>query len=464
MKSNDALISAWKETLVRAQDSTAIFDTKGAPLRTFREIEAQARAFESKVDIFEAGSVIAIQIGNHEDWPSIFIACLRKKLVVLPLEQSISPQQRDAALEICCASGIVEAAEKIRKIERSSPPSWGENPPALLKLTSGTTAAPRGIRFRSEQLLADCNQICDTMGISDADLNFGVIPISHSYGFSNLLTPLIARGVPVVLSQDRTPRAVLVDLAHTNATVFPGMPVFYQAFCDMGEIPALPKLRLCISAGAPLSAAVARKFHEKFKRPIHSFYGSSECGGICYDRDGTIFEDGFVGAPMEDVDLAPLSGLDPAATASQVRVRSAAVGDSYFPQPDEEKLGGGTFLPDDLLARHRSGFKIVGRVSDVINVAGKKVNPAEVEAHLLRFAGVREAIVFGYPSVLRNEEVAACVVADVDLTEAKLLEFCRAELSSWQVPKRIFLLDEIPANERGKTSRRELAKRFAVRE
>jgi acyl-CoA synthetase (AMP-forming)/AMP-acid ligase II len=332
-----------------------------------------------------------------------------------------------------------------------------------LKLTSGTTAAPRAIRFRSEQLLADCDQICRTMGISDADLNFGVIPVSHSYGFSNLLMPLLARGVPMVLSRERLPRAVLIDLARTNATVFPGMPVFYQAFCDMTKIPALPKLRLCISAGAPLSGAVARKFHEKFKQPIHSFYGSSECGGICYDRDGTTFEDGFVGSAMEDVDLAPLSGIDPAAAASQVRVRSAAVGDGYFPDPDEDKLGGGVFVPDDLLARHGGGFKIVGRISDVINVAGKKVNPAEVEAHLLRFAGVRKAIVFGRASNLRNEEVAACVVADVDLSEATLLEFCRAELSPWQVPKRVFLVDEIPVNERGKTSRRELAVRFGAR-
>ena len=458
MKSNDALISAWKETLVRAQDSTAIFDTKGAPLRTFREIEAQARAFESKVDIFEAGSVIAIQIGNHEDWPSIFIACLRKKLVVLPLEQSISPQQRDAALEICCASGIVEAAEKIRKIERSSPPSWGENPPALLKLTSGTTAAPRGIRFRSEQLLADCNQICDTMGISDADLNFGVIPISHSYGFSNLLTPLIARGVPVVLSQDRTPRAVLVDLARTKATVFPGMPVFHQAFCEMENVPALLKLRLCISAGAPLPISVAQKFREKFKIPIHSFYGASECGGICYDREAANDIEGFVGGAMNDVDLAM---VDPTSESSQVRVRSAAVGDGYFPEPDDEKLGRGSFIPDDLLTRHDSGFKIVGRVSDVINVAGKKVNPAEVEAHLLRFAGVRQAVAFGRESALRNEEVAVCVVGDADLRESDLLEFCRNALSAWQVPKRIFVVDAIPVNERGKINRRELAKRFA---
>ena len=468
MKSADPLLKAWGKTLAGKGDGAALLAASGEVSRTFNDIERQARELAGKVDIFKPGNVVAIQIGNHADWPSILLACLRKGLIVLPLEQSISERERDTALEICRAKGVITLGDEVVKIMRlrtaASTPDWGDNAPTLLKLTSGTTAAPRAVRFRSEQLLADCDQICRTMGISDADLNFGVIPVSHSYGLSNLLTPLIARGVPMVLSRDRLPRAVLVDLAHTNATVFPGMPVFYQAFCDMDEIPALPKLRLCISAGAPLSAAVARKFNEKFKRPIHSFYGSSECGGICYDRGGTIFEDGFVGAPMEDVDLAPLSGVDPAAAASQVRVRSAAVADSYFPEPDEKKLGNGGFVPDDLLARHSSGFKIVGRVSDVINVAGKKVNPAEVEAHLLRFAGVREAIVFGYPSALRNEEVAACVVADVDLTETKLLEFCRAELSSWQVPKRIFLLDEMPVNERGKTSRRDLAKRFSVRE
>jgi len=264
----------------------------------------------------------------------------------------------------------------------------------------------------------------------------------------------------MVLSRDRLPRAVLADLARTNATVFPGMPVFYQAFCDMENVPALPKLRLCISAGAPLSASLGRKFYEKFEQPIHSFYGSSECGGICYDRDGKIFEDGFVGSPMEDVDLVM---VDPNAEPSQVRVRSAAVGEGYFPEPDEQRLGGGIFVPDDLLARHGTGFKVAGRISDVINVAGKKVNPAQVEEQLLRFAGVREAIAFGRKSPQRNEEVAACVVASAAISETELLEFCRARLSGWQVPKRIFIIDAIPVNERGKISRRELAARYAAK-
>jgi acyl-CoA synthetase (AMP-forming)/AMP-acid ligase II len=85
-----------------------------------------------------------------------------------------------------------------------------------------------------------------------------------------------------------------------------------------------------------------------------------------------------------------------------------------------------------------------------------------VEAQLARFPGVRQAIVFGRKSTRRNEEIVACVVANSDVRETELLEFCRKHLSGWQAPKRIFLLDEIPVNERGKISRRELATRFSL--
>ena len=434
MKSDDALLAAWKETRARKGAAPAIFDLNGKAQRTFHDIEDRARDLEAGI----AGPVYPIDTGNHPDWPSHLLAALRRRVVALPLESSITAQQRENALRICADH------------------DWRNEQTVLLKLTSGTTAAARAIRFRSEQLLADCIQICDTMGIDDDDVNFAVIPLSHSYGFSNLVTPLLVRGVPMVLSRDRMPRAVLDGLARTRATVFPGMPVFYQAFCEMESTPALPKLRLCISAGAPLPLGVARKFREKFGQAIHSFYGSSECGGICYDRGARLEEAGFVGPPMNGVKIEM---LEP--TASRVRIQSAAAGDGYFPEPEEEKLSAGFFTPDDLLSPSGDGFRIVGRVSDVINVAGKKVNPVEVEAELLRFAGVRAAIVFGRESVLRNEEVAACVAASAEVREAELLDFCRQHLSGWQVPKRIFFVDEIPVNERGKVSRRELAQRFA---
>ena len=467
MKASDPLLVAWAKTLGRKREKPAIFDRSGAPLRTFGQIEKAATEFGSRLNAFGAGAVVAVQIGNHPDWPSIMLACLRGGLVVVPLDHSISEPDRATALEVCRASGLISRANfahgngaytlTISSLNRSVI-RWSQPPPTLLKLTSGTTAAPRAIRFRSKQLIADCNQICDTMGIRDDDVNFGVIPISHSYGFSNLLTPLLVRGVGLVLSNDRLPRAILRDLERSSATVFPGTPVFYQAFAEIADTPSLPALRLCISAGAPLTTNVARRFSEKFQPPIHSFYGSSECGGICYDQDGNASEDGFVGAEMKGVRLRPLDG---SAENTQFRVHSAAVADGYFPDPDEEKLGNGTFTPDDLLSKTSKGWKIVGRISDVINVAGKKVNPAEVEAELLAMPGVREAVVFGRRSSLRNEEVAACVVGDSDVSENDLLKVCRRRLSGWQVPKRIFMLDELPVNERGKISRRELGHRFA---
>src|SRR6266567_2952832 len=184
MKPNDTLLERWRSTLARKGDAPAVFNARGHVDRTFRQIDEHAKDFESKIDIVDGGSVLAVQIGNHEDWPSILIACLRRGLVVLPLEQSIRDQQRDAAMKICNANGVVSGGRDIEVLPMKTSAATnplGKNAPVLLKLTSGTTAAPRAVRFRSEQLLADCDQICDTMGISDVDLNFGVIPVSHSY-------------------------------------------------------------------------------------------------------------------------------------------------------------------------------------------------------------------------------------------------------------------------------------------
>ena len=468
MKVSDPIVCAWQETLRQRENAPAIRDEQGTILRSFQQIEDRAEEFFSELTGFELGAIIAIQIGNHPDWPSIALACLRRRLVIVPLDLSMNIHDRAEALEVCRAAGLIESSAAPHQTASHGLPAistvsrqtvrWEDHPPSLLKITSGTTAAPRAIRFRSQQLMADCIQICDTMGIVDQDLNFGVIPISHSYGFSNLLTPLLVRGVGIALSSDRLPRAIIRNLDRSGATVFPGMPVFYQAFAEMTDIPPLPKLRLCISAGVPLSAKVAEQFREKFRLSVHSFYGSSECGGICYDRDANTFEEGLVGEPMNGVQL---DKIDADANTGRIRVRSAAVGDGYFPEADANKLGNGMFIPDDLLTVSSTGWKIVGRVSDLINVAGKKVNPAEVEAELLAVPGVRQAIVFGRRSSVRHQEVAACVVATSELSENDLLKACRRRLSGWQVPKRIFMLEQLPVNERGKISRRDLEARFA---
>ncbi|HWB60446.1 MAG TPA: class I adenylate-forming enzyme family protein [Chthoniobacteraceae bacterium] len=454
----NTITAAWQKTLADAWGAPAVYSVDGKVLRTFMEIEAEAALFGEKLAQFAPGDVVAIQIGNKPHWPALLLACLRAGLVVLPLGTHIERAEFELALDTCRVRGRIGFdGGKLDFAKFDAPPlECNGPPPALLKLTSGTTSTPRAIRFSEHQLAADCENICDTMGFGPADINFGVIPFSHSYGFSNLLTPLLCRAVPLVCADDRLPRAILGALAASRATVFPGMPVFYQKLAELENPPALPDLRLCISAGAPLLKHVAESFTKKFALKIHAFYGASECGGICYDAgDAPDYEDAFVGQPMKNV---AIKFTDAGENTSRIEVSSAAVGDGYFPTADPETLGAGHFTPSDLLAKTPRGFRIAGRVSDIINVAGRKLNPLEVEARLLEFPGVKQVIVFGIPSALRHEEAVACIAGTA--TAAELMAHAARVLSAWQVPKDIWLVDEIPCNERGKISRRELAARY----
>ncbi len=142
-----------------------------------------------------------------------------------------------------------------------------------------------------------------------------------------------------------------------------------------------------------------------------------------------------------------------------MQVRSAAVGDGYFPIEDPEILGGGRFVPADLVQPSERGLYLVGRTSEVINVAGRKLNPYEVEARLAEFPGVRQAVVFGVASPLRGEEPVACIAGD-NLRREAILRFCQEKLIAWQVPRDIWLVGEIPTNERGKINRRTLAESY----
>ena len=453
LENSNPILAAWRNVLARRGGEPAIVAADGGVLRTFADIEAEARGLDCAFEGMRPGATVGVQFGNDARFPAALLALWRRDLVPVPLDRSLGTDAIFTALKMCGAAALVRpnlsegiAVERYRGAR--------EVDADFLKLTSGTSGAPRAIRFRAVQLVSDCDAVCDTMGIGADDVNFGVIPWSHSYGFSNLVTPLLCRGVSVVASEERLPRALLDGLARSGATVFPGLPVLFQKLAELDAAP-LPKLRLCISAGAPLSAATAAVFRARFGVKIHSFYGSSECGGIAYDAGDAAVPEGCVGEPMRGVRLVH------DAESGRVEVHGPAVGEGYFPEADAGVLGGGRFVPGDLVQRTPHGFVIAGRVSDFINVAGRKLNPAEIETRLREVPGVREAVVFGVPSALRGEEPVACVVGDV--SAVALRQFCTANLPAWQAPRDFWIVDALPFNERGKLRRRALADAYRAR-
>ena len=396
------------------------------------------------------GDCVVAAIGNDPSWPAFLLACWDRELVVAPIEADLQAAELDRILEFTQAQGLVRATE-IQCFD-CSPIHWEGPTPDLLKITSGTTGAPRAVRFRETQLLADCRNICATMGIRPDDVNFGVIPFSHSYGFSNLIAPLLYQGTRLLCSTDRMPRAVYNHLQSCGATVFPGTPALFQALSSLSDVGEPLSIRLCISAGAPLAPEIARQFHRRFGLKIHRFYGSSECGGIAYDRsEDPERPSGFVGNPLDGVQVSKIDD-------DRIAVRGPNVADGYFPNSDTSALDGMQFVPGDIIEWSNLGMQLIGRVSDFVNIAGKKVHPAIIEEHLRKLPGVIDAIVFGIPSATRNEELVAYVVASNAVSRQLLETHCREGLSGWQVPREFQIVPELPFNQRGKINRSELSR------
>src|SRR5881227_3997856 len=114
LEMNDALLAAWSATLARRESDAAVLDPHGTLQRTFRDIEREAADFSDHLlGGFTLGEVVAIQIGNLPSWPALLLACLRRGLVVLPLERTISEHEREAACDICHAVALIEGDERV---------------------------------------------------------------------------------------------------------------------------------------------------------------------------------------------------------------------------------------------------------------------------------------------------------------------------------------------------------------
>ena len=311
-----------------------------------------------------------------------------------------------------------------------------------LKIIPASTGVPRAVAFSEEQLAADAENIVVTMGLRPDWPNLGVISPAYSYGFSSLVLPLLLHGIPLFLVPSPLPVALRCAAhAHWNLTVA-GVPALWHAWHKAGAI--LRNVRLAISAGAPLPISLERDVFEEHGVKIHNFYGSTECGGIAYDATMTPrLDESSVGRPLKNVKVE-------IGKNGSLQVRSRAVGETYWPEP-EAALGGGVFQTCDLAEFKEGEILLRGRTNDHINVAGRKVSPTVIEQALREHEAVAECLVFGVPSgnADRIDLIVACVNADRRGTRNELKQFLLQKLPSWQVPREWWFVDSLGINGHG---------------
>jgi long-chain acyl-CoA synthetase len=414
------LYNCWLR-IARAQaDQLALSDATMARRWTFGELcsAAENSAQITAPVLFPHGDASEFIIGVLKAWQTGAIVC--------PVE----PGHRAPEVKGSLTAGIVH-----------------------LKTTSATTGRSRLVAFTADQLIADCDNIVQTMGMRPDWPNLGVISLAHSYGFSNLILPLLLRGIPLVQVGSALPEALRSAANTQKAVTLAAVPALWQTWQDANAIP--PNISLAISAGAPLPLALEEAVFARQRLKIHNFYGSSECGGIAYDRSSVPRADAAcAGTPLQNVGVS-------IAEDGCVEVRSAAVAQSYWPESTPE-LGQGVFHTSDVGIITEGVVQLCGRASDQINVAGRKVLPETIEAVLACHPQVRACLAFGVPSMdtQRGEIIVACVAAKTDLPSEGLKQYALEHLPAWQVPRDWWFVDSLPANGRGKLSRAEWRKRY----
>ncbi len=381
------------------------------------------------------------------------------------VETPLAPAELEAILRGLGAGFLLEpdAAGQLKCTRRTPRGVRLSDGTAMVKLTSGSTGKSRGIEVGAAHLIADGRQVIAAMGIRPGDVNVAAIPMSHSYGLGNLIMPLVLQGTALRLVEDPLPEPLRQALGGAESLVFPGVPARFDMLSLLPEGETrFAGLRLCISAGAPLRAATAAAFRRCFGLPVRTFYGASESGGIAYDASeaGLAAEqdEGCVGTPLPGVEIR-LEGEE-----GRIAVKSAAVASGYLEdgsgRPGEGEFRGGEFLTGDTGRLDAHGqLVLTGRIGALVNVAGRKVNPLEVEALLRRLPGVGDAAVLGVPDEARGESLVACLVARPEVTREAIMSSLRLNLTAYKLPRRIVFLEAIPRTERGKIDRAALLRR-----
>lgn len=437
---SDPLQNKWAQVLRQFGRRRAVVEAARGASASFAQLEAGARRWLAAQEIGGIewrGRVVAYGSSNGIGWFEVFLGLLHAGAVAVPIDPSEPREsQQQIARELRAAAwwdgNTLHRLPDARRLT-------GEGV-RLLKLTSGTTARPRALAFTSSQLLADGRQVTSTMGIGATDLNYASIPLGHSYGLGNLVIPLVAHGVPLIVSSASLPHAIAEDFRKWKPTVFPSVPSLWRALAA-SELPATAfrSLRFGISAGSPLSPEIARDFLRRYGHRLHAFYGSSETGGIAFDRTGNATLEGGVGTAMKGVRIEVAPG-------GRIHVSSAAVFTTGNRRRDAR--GGRWTPPDRVLVDARGQLRLLGRRGRLVKVAGRRVNLEAIKDRLSRLPGVEEVWV-GTSTRETEMVIGAALVSSRSVSELRSL--LQVDTPAWRIPRRMIVLPALPLTSRGKT-------------
>jgi malonyl-CoA/methylmalonyl-CoA synthetase len=439
------------------------------------------------------GDRVAVQVEKSVANIVLYLATVRAGAVYLPLNTAYTLNELDyfigdaePSLVVCDpskAEGLAPVAAKVKaKVETLGADGKGTLTEAAAKAssefttvprasddlaailyTSGTTGRSKGAMLTHDNLASNSLSLVDYWRFTDKDVLIHALPIYHTHGlFVATNVTLFARASMIFLPK-LDPDLIIKLMA--RATVLMGVPTFYTRLL---QNPALSRettkhMRLFISGSAPLLAETHREWSARTGHAVLERYGMTETNmNTSNPYDGERVP-GAVGFPLPGVSVRvtePETGKElPREEIGMIEVKGPNVFKGYWRMPDKTKSEfrpDGFFITGDLGKIDAKGYvHILGRGKDLVISGGFNVYPKEIESEIDAMPGVVESAVIGVPHADFGEGVTAVLVRQpgASIDEAAVLKGLEGRLAKFKMPKRVFVVDELPRNTMGKVQK-----------
>jgi long-chain acyl-CoA synthetase len=386
-----------------------------------------------------------------------------KKIIVVSLQPSEQEFSPDSSFE-CFLS---EGNDNILNVDFEP-----EHDVAILQYTGGTTGRSKGAMLTHRNILAN---VIQSYEFFKNELKFAkekvltVIPLFHVFGMTSCMNLSIYIAAETILLPRFDLEEVLNTIKDEQPTTFPGVPTMYVAITNhpRAEEYGIHSIETCNSGSAPMPVELLRSFEKKTGSKILEGYGLSEasptthCNPPFAERKPGSVGIGMPSTEYKIVDVATGTIEMPAGELGEVIIKGPQVMKGYWNRPEEtaQTLRNGWLYTGDIAMVDKDGYLyIVDRKKDMIIASGYNIYPRDIEEILYEHPSVQEAVVIGVPDPYRGEDVKAVVVlkSGCSATEEEIIQYCRANLAAYKVPRHVEFRDQLPKTSVGKILRRAL--------
>ena len=341
--------------------------------------------------------------------------------------------------------------------------------------TSGTTSRPKIVPLSNLNIFTSAVNISKSLKLTADDHCLNIMPLFHIHGLIAVLSASAKVGASVCASNGFNALKFL-DLAETqNITWYSGVPTMHQAILlraqKNSDKAKKLNLRFIRSSSASLPPAIFEQLNDIFQTPVIEAYGMTEATHQMASNPlpPAIQKPGLVGMPAgpEICIMNDKNEKLPQGEIGEICIKGDNVTNGYENNPEANKQS----FVNDWFRTGDEGFfdedgylKISGRLKEIINKGGEKISPLEVDNILMDFPPIDQALCFGYKDKMLGEDIAVAIKLkeNKSCTEDDIKSYANEKLAKFKIPKKIFIVEDIPKGATGKLQRIGLAKKFGL--